>query len=151
HNELYKRAKQEASSHESQITQIDEAEARIKLLRTKVAKTQEAIDAFGPVENGFKEGRLEWLRLYQLRAEKMQAKCAELTALSEQRIRSHLSRGVGIDKIKGRLLGLVTGTKLRTKKIDDLCDIVSKAVDPASMWSEIIAEMEVLIDYSGTD
>jgi chromosome segregation protein len=149
HNEHYKRAKQDASSHQSQITQIDEAEATIKLLRTEVAKTQEAIDQFGPIDHGFREGRLVWVGLQKTRADMMQAKCAELTSLSEQRIRAHIKRGAGVDKIKGRLLSLLVGTKIRTKKVDDLCETVSKAADPLATWSEVVAELEKLVDYSG--
>jgi type III restriction enzyme len=151
HNEHYRKAKQDASSHQTQITQIDEAEAKIKLLRTEVAKTQEAIDQFGPIEDGFKEGRQVWVGLYKTRADIMQAKCAELTSLSEQRILANIARGVGIEKIKTRLLSLLVGTKIRTKKAEDLCETVSTAADPLEKWSEVIAELEKLVDYAGVE
>jgi len=151
HNDHYQRAKQDASSHQSQITQIDEAEAKIKVLRTAVAEKQEAINQFGPIEEGFADGRLEWVGLYKTLADMMQAKCAELTSLSEHRIRAHIARGVGVEKIKDRLLALLAGTKIRTKKADDLCDIVSKAADPLAKWSEVVAEFEKLVDYSGSE
>ena len=149
HNEHYQRAKTDASSQQSQITQIDDAEARIKLLRTEVAKAHEAIEQFGPIEVGFKDGRRSWVGLYTTRADMMQTKCAELTSLSEQRIRANMKRGGGVGKIKDRLLTLMAGTKLRTKKAEDLCDTVSKAADPLAMWTEVMAEFEKLVDYSG--
>ena len=57
--------------------------------------------------------------------------------------------GAGIDRIKDRLVALQTGTRIRTKKCEDLCDIVSKAADPHATWTEIVAELETLVDYSG--
>ena len=149
HNEHYQRAKSDASAQQSQITQIDEAEARIKLLRTEVAKAQEAIGLFGPIEDNFKEGRQAWVGMYVTRADMMQTKCAELTSLSEQRIRAQIKRGAGIDKIKDRLLALLAGTKIRTKKAEDLCETVSNAAHPVNTWSDVVAEFEKLVDYSG--
>jgi type III restriction enzyme len=149
HNEHYARAKADASSQQSQITQIDEAEERIKLLRTAVAETQGVIYQFGPLEDSFKEGRSHWVSMYRERAGMMQAKCAELTALSDQRIRARVGCGAGTEKIKQRLLTLLTGTRVRTKKAEELCETVANAADPHATWTEILAELEALVDYSG--
>lgn len=149
HNEHYARAKADASSQQSQITQIDEAERRIKFLRTAVAEKQGVIDQFGPVEDGFKEGRSHWVSMCRERAGMMEAKCAELTALSDQRIRARMGCGSGVEKIKQRLLALLAGTRVRTKKAEELCETVTRAADPQATWTEILAELEALVDYSG--
>jgi type III restriction enzyme len=149
HNEHYARAKADASSQQGQITQIDEAESRIKLLRTAVAEKQGVIDQFGPLEDSFKEGRSHWVNMYRERAGMMEGKCADLTALSGQRIRARMCCGAGVEIIKQRLLALLTGTRVRTKKAEELCEMVASTADPHATWAEILAELEALVDYSG--
>jgi type III restriction enzyme len=149
HNEHYQRAKADASSQQSQITQIDEAEAKIKLLRTMVAQRQEEIDQFGQIEDGFREGRASWVGLYVTRADMMQVKCAELTELSKQRIRAHIARGVGTAKVRDRLLSLVAGTRILTRKVDTLCENIAGSASPVATWGEMAVELEKLVDYSG--
>lgn len=149
HNESYERAKTDASSQQSQIAQIDEAEAKIKLLRTTVAERQVDVDQFGPIEEGFRDGRANWVSLYVTRADMMQVKCSELTNLSEQRIRAHIARGVGTAKVRDRLLSLVTGTRILTRKVDTLCENMAASANPLATWGEVAAEFEKLVDYSG--
>ena len=149
HNEHYQRAKSDAASQQSQITQIDDAEAKIKLLRTTVAERQEDIDQFGPIDDEFKEGRAHWVGLCVTRADMMQVKCLELTTLSGQRIRAHIDRGVGTGKVRDQLLSLVAGTRILTKKVDNLCEAISAAANPLAEWTEVVAELETLVDYSG--
>src|SRR5262249_5852211 len=83
------------------------------------------------------------------RADLMGAKCDELTSLSEQRIRAHIDCGAGVAKIKDRLMSLLSGTRIRTQKAEALCETISKSADPLATWTEVVAELEKLVDYSG--
>jgi type III restriction enzyme len=149
HQTEYDRAKQAASAHESQFHQITQTEEKIKALRTEVDEKQEQLKLFDTQEEEFRLARREWDGAFKTRADLMQVRCQALTQLSTERIRANIERGVGVDKVKARLLGLLQGTGVRTKKVDDLCDSVAKSADPLHAWAEVVDELEKFVDYSG--
>jgi chromosome segregation protein len=148
HNERYEKAKHDAASQKDQLTEIAVVEAKIKELRTSISQSQGAIELFGDPEKGFADARKEWVGLYRTHADILAFKCSELTRLSGGRIKANLARGTGCDKAKERLNSLLSGTRILTRKVDQLCDFVAKNLDPLTAWGQAVAELEQLIDYS---
>ena len=142
HCTKYEEAKQRASSHKTQLKQITDAEERIKSVRAILAGKRESLAKAGSPEDDYGKARGEWVGFYKTRADLMANKCAELTALSSQRIRATLCRGAGVDKAKERLLAMLSGTKVRTKKVEDLCDHISTAEDAVAEWGLVVTELE---------
>ena len=149
HQAAYDRAKSDASSEHHLLTQIAEADAKIKALRIEVDEREGQIKIFGSSEDEFARARGEWMGLHTTVADILHVKCEELTALSTGRIRAKIGRGAGTDKVSARLLALLSGTGIRTKKVEDLCDLVTKSVKPMHKWAEVADELEKLVDYSG--
>lgn len=142
HTKEYEQAKQRATSHKSQLTQITEAEERIKAVRTAYAEKRDMLTRFGSPEEEYRKARSEWITYYKTRGDLMAQKCDELTNLSSQRIRASLRRGAGMSAAKDRLLGILSGTKVRTKKVEELCESISASDDPVAEWGTVLAELE---------
>ncbi len=138
----YEEAKQRATSHTSQLKQIKEAEDRVKSLRTVVADKRDKCAKLGTPETDYEKAREDWLRVYSTRAELLTQKCNELTALSSQRIRATLRRGAGAEQAKEKLLAIFSGTKVRTKKAEDLFDYLSSQPEPIVEWNQVVGELE---------
>jgi type III restriction enzyme len=138
----YEEAKQRATSHTSHLKQIKEAEDRIKSLRSVIAAKKDKCTKLGTPESDYEKARKEWVGVYESRADLLTQKCNELTALSSQRIRATLRKGAGVQQAKEKMLAIFSGTKLRTKKAEDLFDHISRQPEPISEWSEVVGELE---------
>ncbi len=149
HQAAYEAAKDLASSQQDTLKQIAEVDMRVKALRSSIDEKQNQIRIDGASEEDFQHARLEWRLLYTTAADLMQTKCNQLTSLSSGRIQATINRGAGGERIKARLAALVAGSGMRSKRVDELCDSVTSAPDPALRWAEVADELELLIDYSG--
>jgi type III restriction enzyme len=138
----YEEAKQRATSHTSHLKQIKEAEDRIKSLRSIIADKKDKCTKLGTPESDYEKTREEWVGVYKARAELLTQKCNELTALSSQRIRATLRKGAGVQQAKEKMLAIFSGTKVRTKKAEDLFDHISSQSEPISEWIQVVGELE---------
>ena len=138
----YEKAKQRATSQTSFLAQIKEAEDRIKSLRLSMADKKDKGTKLGMPESEYEKAREEWIGVYKARADLLTLKCNELTALSSQRIRATLRKGAGVQQAKEKLLAIFSGTKVRTKKAEDLFDHISRQSEPISEWIQVVGELE---------
>ena len=144
HNQKYEAAKQKASSQQALLTQIQKVEERSKAVRASVAEKRSQLANLGDPDALYTKSRSEWMELYRERGTLLENKCLELTDLSKQRIRARLKRGGGIDQARIKLESLISGTRIRNKKIEDLCESVAKASDSVSGWEQALRELESL-------
>lgn len=144
HEAKYEAAKQKASSQRQVLTQIQEVERRAKTVRTSLNNKKAALAKHGDPELQYSQARSQWSTLYRNRGELLANKCEELTDLSGGRIRAQIKRGGGLERAQRELERLVTGTRIRSKKLEELCSTISNSADPAAEWAVILAELEAL-------
>lgn len=144
HEAEYEAAKARASAEEGQLRQITQAEERIGILTDSVATKRERLAEYGSPEQEYGEVRTRWTAIYRQRADLVEAKCRELNQLSGGEIRATLRRGAGTSPLRDRLERLVAGTRVRTRKVDDLAERIASAVDPVAEWNRALAEFEGL-------
>jgi chromosome segregation protein len=144
HNAKYEAAKSRASSHESRLKQITALEEQIRQKRTALAEKKSQVARYGNPDIEYQRTREAWKGLYSERADLLSAKCNELTLLSSGAIRARLERGAGLGKIRERFELILSGTRIRTKKAEDLCAQVLAADDRISKWNQIAEELESL-------
>jgi len=144
HCALYQETKSRAAIHQKQLDQIDEIERRVKVLRTHLAEKRGALAQYGSPEDEYAEALVEWQALCRNRGDLLALKCSELTTLSSERIRARLRRASGLERAKERLTSVLSGTKIRTKKVDDLCEQIAVHYDPLQRWAEVVDELEQL-------
>lgn len=142
HNEQYESAKQRSSAHQSRLTQITQAEQRMRVLTNSLADKERQIAGLGKPEDEYQISRKQWLELYAERGDALETRCNELTQLSNKRIRARLRRGAGIAQVQLRLIEILSGTRIRTNKVEILCAQVASATDPIAQWSTILEELE---------
>jgi len=151
HSEEYEAAKARSSSHESQLTLISQAEKRMKTLKNGLSEKERRISKYGQPEDDHEQAKQLWHDLHSNRGDALEERCKELTALSFGHIRASLRRGAGITAVRDRLYGVLTGTRVRTKKVDDVCDKIACAKDPIDEWNNFLTELEQLAAIEATE
>lgn len=151
HNSEYEAVKQRASSHETQLKQIGTAEDRLKSIRSLIAENKDKLATFGKPEEVYQKAKREWVAVYKKRADILQRKCEELTALSDGRIRAAIRRGAGTEAAQERLSGLIVGTSIRGRKVEELFARMQKAEYPAGDWERALGELEELISWGAQE
>jgi AAA domain, putative AbiEii toxin, Type IV TA system len=151
HCEKYEAAKQKAKSQQIVLAQIQEIESRIKSLRSTLAEKRERLSKLGNPEEEYAVCRSEWSELQEQRAHLLKEKCLELTKLSSGRISASIDRGYCVAKIQERLVALMVGTKIRSKRYDDLFALVTGSENPPEMWEKVLIELEKVASAVSND
>lgn len=144
HQQRYEGAKAKASSQQKVLAQIQEVENRAKAIRDSLTSKRSALAKHGDPESRYSEAKSEWTSLYRRRADLLESKCGQLTELSGERIRARLRRGSGVEEAQQKLESLVSGTRIRSKKVEELFSTISNADDPIAMWDQLVLELESL-------
>ena len=144
HEEKYDRAKQKASSQEKLLGQLKEVEERSKEIRHTQNTKKLEIEEFGSPEDGYERARKAWIEVFGNRADLLQKKCDELTELSGQRIRARIKRGTGTELLKEKLDSIISGTRIRSRKVDLLCEKITSSNTPIQEWEAILDEFSKL-------
>lgn len=56
-----------------------------------------------------------------------------------------------MDEVRDQLFTVLSGTRMRTKKVEDLCDQICSSLDPISDWNLILNELEQLACVEAKD
>jgi hypothetical protein len=76
------------------------------------------------------------------RSDLLSKQCQDLTALSNGLIGARLGRGTEFDSLLQRFKTAISGSGLRTNKIDAVFDRVKAAEDTLGAWEEMTEELE---------
>lgn len=144
HSEQYTAAKGRATAHEAHLKQIAQVEGRLRSIQHAIGEKQRRLEKYGNPEDNYNRLRNDWDALYGKRADALEDRCSKLTALSHNRIRARLRRGGGLENFKSAIARATVGSRLRAKKLDELCDYVAAASDPVFEWQNICRELESL-------
>lgn len=151
YNEKYEAAKARSTAHASQLEAISQAEKRIRVLRDGVSEKEKQLLRHGNPHQEYTDARTEWNKIHASRADALEARCTELTNLASNRIRARIRRGAGLDEVRDQLFTILSGTRMRTKKVEDLCDQICSSPNPISDWNLILAELEQLASAGPKD
>ena len=151
HNDAYEAAKAKSSAQEGKLKQISEAEKRVRSLNETLTTKEKQLLQLGSPEEEYQAAKKSWMEIHSTRADALEERCEALTNLSRGRIRARLRRGSGIANVQERLTGIISGTRLRTKKVDDLCDQISTQTDSLVLWDKILSEFEGLASFKAIE
>ncbi len=150
HNEKYEAAKARSTAQQSQLTRISDAERRIRTLRENLSDKERQLARHGTPLEDYTAARNDWSKIHADRADALELRCTQLTQLSANRIRARLRRAANLDNVRDRLSSVLAGTRVRTKKVDDLCDRISSTANPIDEWNRILLELEQLASLEAT-
>ena len=151
HATAYEAAKGQATQHQSRLAEITQLEQRIAALKASLTKLNEDLTLLGSPESGFGQARRQWCDLYRRRGDLLEQRCTELTALSEGTIRATLLRGQGLSTVQERFEGLLTGTRIRIKKVEDLCGQMIESGKTVEVWQQVLDELEKLAQHEAEE
>ncbi len=140
----YEEAKSRSIAHKSKLKQIAEIENRIRSLKESISDKTRAISKIGTPEDKYNKAWQEWSMLYSARADLVEKKCSELMGLSENAIRVILNKGAGLTQVTEQLNNIISGTRIRSKKANDLCDHIASSDNSIDMWLTVLKEFEAL-------
>lgn len=150
-NQQYNTAKSAASSHETQLKNLQEIEEKISEISKRIDRVSKELEALGNPENEFEEMRQQWVELYKKRGDLYEEQCTKLTELSGGAIKATALRGSNINKIDELLKTTVKGSGLRTQKIEDFLESISVSDDPVTAWNKALQELEQLSYHAPDD
>jgi len=151
HNVKYEAAKASASSHKSRLDEIAVLDRKIDGTNNTLGEQRQKLKSFGSPEQEFSSARIEWRQVHQDRAFLLAQQCKKLTVLSSNRIKATLDQGAGLGDVRNRLEGVLSGTRVRTKKVDDLCDGLAESEHTMSEWEAILDELGLLAELESTE
>jgi len=144
HATIYQAIKTKLAAQQQQVTQIEQTESELKGLNDALSGNRQKLIAIGIPETGYKAARAEWAQLYRDRADLIESRCNELTALSDGVIRASLRRGAGTVAANEKLTAECVGTRIRGRKIEELCEQIAAAADSVAEWNTVLDELESL-------
>jgi len=131
-----------SSAHKTKIAQLRDLERRHAEVRGMITEQREELARLGDPLARHRQLREDWLALLRRRSEHLEARCHEITELSDGVIRAGVKQADGLSALRPRIRAAVAGSNLRTGKIDGLIETIGKTGNPLLVWETILGELE---------
>lgn len=140
----YVEVRERSAAHESQLAELSKLEREARELRTRLETERRELREQGDVPTRHREHRSELADLYRKRSDLMASQCESMSEQSGGLIRASLHRGQGLTSIADRLRAVVSGSGLRSTKIDTFLDSLRSESDPLTTWQSVLDELDLL-------
>ncbi len=141
----YAAVKARSSAHEAKLAELATLESQQRTTAELAQKQRKERDALGDPNERHRSLRTELVRIRQTRTLALAAQCDALAVSSDGMIRATLSVGRGFDGALAKFKALVTGSNVRSNRIEGLFDELAKESDPAATWELVLDELESLM------
>lgn len=145
YEQTYSGVKTRSSAHEAKLAELATLEQQQKAASELAQRQRRERDTLGKPDEKHRELRRELKTARTERSEALAAQCAGLSASSDGMIRATLSVSHGFDAALAKFKALVTGSNVRTNKIERFFDELAKESDPAATWELVLEELESLM------
>ena len=147
----YETAKNNATSNQSQLDEIQRVEKKLQELSADVTNRISALKDIGNPEEEFCELRAEWLRVHEDKLNILVEQAQNLTSLSNGSIRAEYSGNLDVSIIKGQVALALQGARLRDEKLQAICDYVNNSENSINTWDKVLNELKVLAELKITN
>jgi len=141
----YAAATERSAAHRSKLDELAKLEERRREVQTGLDEQKEELAGLDDPERKHADYRTEWRSLQSERSAAIEGECTTLTSLSGGLIRARVVRSAGMDALKARFKSAITGSNVRTAKIETFLDDVAKSASALEAWEEAMDELEVVI------
>lgn len=144
YNEAYRAVKDRSSAQEAKLAELAKLEGQQRTSRELVQRQRTERDALGKPGDKHSEFRAELAATRKERTSALVAECEALSKSSDDMIRATLTTNRGFDDAQSKFRALVSGSSVRTNKIDAFFEELAKESDAAATWEIVLGELESL-------
>lgn len=145
YEKTYAAVKTRSSAHEVKLAELARLEDQQTTVADLAQKQRKEREALGNPAEKHRDLRRELAEARRERTSALLAQCEGLSDASDGMIRASLSPSRGFDAAQAKLKALVTGSNVRTNKIEGLFEELAKESDPATTWELALDEIESLV------
>jgi chromosome segregation protein len=145
YEQAYAAVKARSSAHEAELAELAKLEEQQKTAGDLAQKQRKERDALGKPGDRHKELRHELTDARKERTAALEVQCDGLSTSSDGLIRATLSASRGFDSAQAKFKALVTGSNVRTSRIEGVFEELAKESDPAATWELVLNELESLM------
>lgn len=144
YDEAYRAVKERSSAHETKLAELAGLEEQQRTFRELALRQRTERDALGKPGEKHSEFRAELAAARKERTRALVAECEALAVSSGGMIRATLSTNRGFDAVQAKFRALISGSNVRTHKVDAFFEELTKESDPAATWETVLEELESL-------
>ena len=141
----YLAATERSAAQRSKLDDLAKLEARRRELQSELDRQKEELAGLVDAAEKHSELRGDWRALQAERSSAIEAECVALTELSGGLILANVVRSAGLARLQVRFKSAITGSKVRTTKIEAFLEEVAKASDPLVAWQQAMDELEAAV------
>lgn len=145
YEKTYAAVKTRSSAHEAKLAELAKLEEQQEVAGDLAQRQRKERDALGKPVERHQELRKELTESRRERSATLAAQCEGLSNSSDGMIRATLSVSRGFDAALAKFKALVTGSNVRTNKIEAFFEELAKETDPAATWELVLQELESLM------
>ncbi len=151
YQQAYQAALQKSTAQQAIIDRLRDLDARLTTVRTRLAANRSALAEAGTPEEQFSALREQWCAHHDTRSQLIRTQCSTMTDFSEGQLRATLDIGADMDIVTQRLRSAVSGSGVRSSKLETLCQNISADGDPIRQFKTVLDELEPLALYDPED
>lgn len=141
----YAAAKERSSSHQTKLDQLAQIEGRRKQLSANLRDQRSELQRLGDPGKRHEALLRQWITLQRERGDLLEKQCEELTKLSDAQIRATVKRSTGSSVVLDKFRSTVSGSGVRTNKIEGFIARIAEAADPLDAWQSAMTELESIV------
>lgn len=144
YDEEYRTVKERSSAHEASLIELASLEEQQRAARELVQRQCGDRDALGRPGEKHREYRAELAAVRNERTSALKAECDGLSTSSDGTIRATLSISRRFDTVQSKFKALISGSNIRTNKVESFFEKLAEESDPTSSWEAALEEFESL-------
>jgi putative AbiEii toxin of type IV toxin-antitoxin system/AAA domain-containing protein len=150
HEELYKKAEEEAKEHRAKLDLIKKLRTQEAALQKEIEGLEERVAALAKLNESFRKAWSEWVALHKGHGDLLEGACKELAGKSGGEIEVELQRGADCEQALQSLVEVLRGCNIREDRWDALRRKL-RCPNPAQAWKVLMTELRQLAEMHEDD
>lgn len=144
----YNEAVERSSAHRDRMDQLKELEQKVGTLQRELTVLRDELNSYSKAAETYQAEQERLIATRQQRDSKIQEQCVALTERSGGAIRATVHRYSNIEPFFSLLKEKLSGSNIRTNKIEQIARSVIEAEDPDRAWAGTIEDLENLAHFN---
>lgn len=145
YDETYLAVKSRSSTQDAKLAELGRLEAQQNAASELLQKQRKEWESLADPLVKHKELRQELAQARRERSDALAVQCLALSESSDGAIKASLSSGTGFGAAQAKFKALITGSNVRTNKVEALFEELAMDSNPADTWEKALDELESLM------